>query len=214
MSFTQEKPVLYAPKDYVAPDVAAIVTQHPFAQLVTTSAAGIHATSTPLFFETDGDRTTMVGHISRRNAHAVSLHEGQDALAIFAGPHAYISSSWYEARPTVPTWNYVTAHVRGKLTPIDDAPGQLAVLRRIAHLLEGGSAKPWTLEQAPPGRVDMLLPMIRSFRIRVESMEGVTKLSQTQPPSDRLRVMRHLLDRGDGDSVAIARLMAHLQPVE
>jgi len=80
--------------------------------------------------------------------------------------------------------------------------------------LEHGSATAWTLEQAPPGRVDMLIPHIRAFRIRIERLEGVTKLSQTHPPSDRMRVIRHLLDRGDGNSVDIARLMAEIQPSE
>jgi transcriptional regulator len=201
---------LYAPAAYAAQDPLEIVRQYPFALLVTTGESGILATSTPLFLETDDSRDVLVGHMAGANQHAASLERDQPALAVFAGPHAYISASWYRARPTVPTWNYVAAHVRGRIEPIDEPASQLDVLRRTAAMLEGGNETPWTLEQAPPGRVDFLLPKIRAFRLRIERVEGVTKLSQTHPAGDRLSVIRHLLERRDGNSVEIARLMAQL----
>jgi transcriptional regulator len=208
------KPSLYAPDAFAARDPAAIVSQYPFALLVTTTPAGIFATSTAMFFESPGITDRMVGHLARTNPQAASLAAGQPALAVFAGPHAYISAAWYEARPTVPTWNYVTAHVRGTIQPIDDDARQLEILHLTASRLEANVARPWTLEQAPSGKVEQLLPRIRSFQLQVESIQAVTKLSQTQPPSDRLRVIRHLMDTGDGNSTDIARLMAHLQPLE
>ncbi|MEP7246207.1 MAG: FMN-binding negative transcriptional regulator [Gammaproteobacteria bacterium] len=209
-----ENSMLYIPEAYAAPNPAALVTQHPFGTLITTTAAGIFATSTAMFFESDTNESSLTGHMARINPQAASFEAGQSVLAIFAGPHAYVSSSWYEAKPSVPTWNYVSAHVRGILEPIDDDAGQLEVLRLTARHLEAEAAEPWTLESAPPGKVAQLLPRIRSFRIRVVGIQGVTKLSQMQPVSDRLRVIRHLLDRGDGGSTDIARLMAHLQPLE
>ena len=71
--------------------------------------------STPIFFARDDGRESLVGHMARRNPHAAALEDGQPALAVFWGPHAYISSRWYEEKPEVPTWNYVQAHVRGVL---------------------------------------------------------------------------------------------------
>lgn len=202
--------LLYAPDDYAAKDPAAIVQQYPFALLITPSPMGILATSTPIFFETDDDRSALVGHVARRNPQAESLEMGQPALAVFSGPHTYISASWYEARPTVPTWDYLCAHVRGRLEPIDDRERTLAILRRTAEVMERGNANAWTMEQAPPGRVDFLLPQIRAFRIEIERIEGVTKLNQTHPVSDRQRVMQQLISRGDENSREIARLMAQL----
>lgn len=201
---------LYAPDAYAAADPAAIVRRYPFALFITSGPEGMLATSVPMFFETDASQHTLVGHMARRNKHAAALTAGQSALAVFAGPHAYISSSWYREKPTVPTWNYLTAHVRGTIEPIDDAQLQLDILRRSADVMEGGSEAPWTLEQAPAGRVEFLLPMIRSFRMTVEKIEGVTKLSQTHPPGDRLRVIERLLERNDEGSHEIARLMAGL----
>src|SRR5689334_6166878 len=98
--------LLFAPDAYAAADPVAIVRRYPFAQFVT-EGPDLLATAIPLFFEHDRDASTMVGHMARRNLQASALHAGQRALAIFAGPHAYISSRWYKDRPTVPTWNYV-----------------------------------------------------------------------------------------------------------
>lgn len=211
MAKSETGPSLFAPPLYAAADPSAIVEAYPFALLVTPAeGGGTHATSTAVFFERDDDRTSLVGHMARRNPHAQALAEGQSALAVFWGPHAYISSRWYSAKPEVPTWNYLQAHVRGVLEPIDDPEAQLAVLRRTAEVLERKGEPPWTLEQAPDGRVDFLLPLIRSFRIRIDRIEGVTKLSQGHPAADRLRVIDGLLAEGDEGGREIARLMAAL----
>jgi transcriptional regulator len=202
--------LLYAPNAYAAADPLAIARAHPFALLVTHDGAETYATSAPIFFVADDRTDVMVGHMARRNPHAATLSAGQKALAVFSGPHAYISAAWYRDRPTVPTWNYLAAHVRGRLEPIDDAEAQLEILKRTAEVMERGAVEPWTLEQAPPGRVAFLLPMIRSFRITIERAEGVVKLNQTHGPADRLRVMEQLLAGADAGGHAIARLMAQL----
>lgn len=182
-----------------------IVRQYPFASLI---SPDLHVTLTPIIFEVDGSTDTMVGHMARRNPHAQSLAIGQTALAIFNGPHAYISPRWYKERQTVPTWNYVSARVRGSLEPIDDDETQLAILRRTIGLMESHWEMPWTLEDAPEGKVAELLPMIRSFRIRVTRIDGTTKLNQTHPLGDRLRVIDGLgQESGLNDNQAIAELM-------
>ena len=201
---------MYVPPHYAAADPAAIVRAHPFALLVTAGEHGTFATAAPIFFENDTDTSTLVGHMAGRNPHAEALAAGQPALAVFWGPHAYISSRWYEAKPQVPTWNYLQAQVRGVLEPIDDREGRIAVLRRTAEVLERRGEPPWTLEQAPEGRIDTLLPDIRGFRIRVEKIKGATKLSQKNPASDRMRVIEGLLGQGDNGAVEIARRMAAL----
>lgn len=203
---------MYAPGHFVASDPVAIVKQYPFAHVITAAGGETYATPTPVFFETDDTTTTLVGHLTRINPHATALQAGQPVLVVFSGPHTYISSSWYRTLLTVPTWDYVAAQVRGRLAPIDDDEGQLTVLRRIAQVLERDNEHPWTLEHAPPGKVQQLLPRIRSFRISIERIEGVTKLNQTHPASDRLLIIQQLLARQDSDSREIARLMAHLPP--
>ncbi|HEY5760513.1 MAG TPA: FMN-binding negative transcriptional regulator [Steroidobacter sp.] len=201
---------MYSPSAFAAADPVSIVRKYPFAHLITTTSDETYATPTPIFFETDDTIATLVGHMTRINPQAQSLQTGQRILAIFPGPHTYISASWYKTLLTVPTWDYVSAQIRGRLEVIDDDEGQIKVLRRVAEVLERDNEHPWTLEQAPPGKVQQLLPRIRSFRITLERIEGVTKLNQTHPPSDRMLIIQQLLARQDSDSREIARLMAHL----
>lgn len=201
---------MYSPNAYAAADPAAIVNQYPFAHLITAAGGETYATPTPIFFETDDTRTTLVGHLTRINPHARALQSGQPVLAVFSGPHTYISASWYETLLTVPTWDYIAAQIRGHLEPIDDDEGQIKVLRRVAQVLERDNNPPWTLERAPPGKIQQLLARIRSFRITVERIEGVTKLNQTHPVTDRRLIIEQLRTREDSDSHEIARLMARL----
>lgn len=201
---------MYSPSAFAAADPVSIVRKYPFAHLITATGDETYATPTPIFFETDDTVATLVGHMTRINPQAQTLQSSQSVLAIFPGPHTYISASWYKTLLTVPTWDYVSAQIRGRLEIIDDDAGQIKVLRRVAEVLERDNEHPWTLEQAPPGKVQQLLPRIRSFRITVERIEGVTKLNQTHPPSDRMLIIQQLLARQDSDSREIARLMAHL----
>ncbi len=198
----------YAAGPYGAADPAAIVRQYPFATLI---SPDLHVTLTPIIFEYDDTEATMIGHMARRNPHAEALADGQSALAVFNGPHTYISPRWYAEKPTVPTWDYISARVRGIVEPIDDDASQLTILRRTIALMESQWADPWTMVDAPEGKVAELLPMIRSFRIHVKSIDGTTKLNQTHPVSDRRRVIDGLNEMtGLSDAHAIAAFMDDL----
>ena len=201
-------PSQYAEGPYGAADPAAIVRQYPFATLI---SPDLHVTLTPVIFEHDDSEATMIGHMARRNPHAEALADGQAVLAVFNGPHTYISPRWYAEKLTVPTWDYISARMRGILEPIDDDASQLTILRRTIALMESHWTDPWTMEDAPEGKVEELLPMIRSFRIHVKSIDGTTKLNQTHPAGDRQRVIDGLSAMpGLSDAQAIADLMNDL----
>jgi transcriptional regulator len=202
---------MYVPKAYRAAEPRDIVRDFPFAMLVSASPDGPIATSVPIVFETDApDETGLVGHMARANPHAEVLEKVARALAIFSGPHAYISASWYRENRTVPTWNYLAAQADGTIEPIDDGQQQLRVLARSVQVLESKAAASWAPGDIPK-RVAALLPHIRSFRLVIERLEGATKLSQTQPRSDRERVIEALGQRGLPGDLAIAQLMARLE---
>ncbi|MDG2535935.1 FMN-binding negative transcriptional regulator [Sphingomonas sp. HITSZ_GF] len=184
-------PALYRPDAYAALAPERIVDDYPFATLL---SPDLHATATPILFERD-DRTTLIGHLARRGSHAQAMQTGDRVLAIFAGPHAYISPRWYAEKPEVPTWDYVATHVRGRLEVIDDDAGQVEILRRTIDRMEADAEHPWTIDDAQEGRVAFLLPLIRSFRIHIDSIEGSTKLSQRHPAGDRERVVAALRAR-------------------
>lgn len=200
---------MYVPAHYAAPDARALIRQYPFANVVTVTDAEAFATSTPLVFETDAqDETRLLGHVALRNPHAEQLTRAQPVLAIFNGPDAYISPRWYVEKPEVPTWNYLAVQLRGKLQPILDIEDTQAVLVRLTAVMERGAERPWRLEDATPGRIDYLLPKIRAFRITIDSLDAAAKLSQSHPPTDRLRVIRGLLSESDASGRELARIMA------
>ncbi len=201
------EPAMFVPAAYSAgdrPAMRALIGRYPFAQVTTSGPSGLWATATPLVFETDDpEDDRLLGHLARRNGHAAALDEAQHVLAIFSGPNAYVSSRWYVDRPEVPTWNYIAVQVRGTLQPIDDEAGLRTILDRTARVVDRIG-----LDAMPEGRTDKLMPYIRGFRLAITAIDGTTKLSQTHPPADRLRVIRGLLAEGDAAGREIARLMA------
>lgn len=202
---------MYVPKPYRAPDPVSIIASYPFGQIVTTFDEMPYATSVPMYLEGMPDGSMqLLGHMARNNPHASTLTAGQKALATFHGPNAYISASWYKDQPTVPTWNYIAAQVRGILQPVDDADEQLEIMHTTISESEADSGSTWLLEQAPDGKVDSLLPHIRSFRVRITHMDAATKLSQTHPVADQERVVKALEFRGGVQDREIARHMRSL----
>jgi len=93
----------------------SIIRAHPFATLVT---ADLHATHMPCLVDEDAAGLAILGHVARADPAAESL--GGPLLAIFHGPHGYVTASWY-ATETIPTWNHVTLHIRGEPELLDDA---------------------------------------------------------------------------------------------
>jgi transcriptional regulator len=194
---------------FVFDDCRGFIRQHPLANLITHAPGAFHATAIPVIFESDepGDMR-MICHLARRTPQAESISTGQPALAVFSGPNAYISASWYKDKLEVPTWNYVSVQVRGVLTPLDDLASNRQVLARMAEFLERDQSEPWSVDGSLSERVDLLLPYIRSFHFDVESIGGIARLSQKHPRTDQLRVVSQLIQRGGGNDLQIAHLIS------
>ncbi len=113
---------MYVPKHFAEPSAEAIVDSvaaHEFALLVTSVASGIEATHLPLHFEpAHGPQGRLIGHLARANPQARVL-DGSNVMAVFSGPHGYVSPRWYDDAPAVPTWNYVAVHFYGTARTID-----------------------------------------------------------------------------------------------
>ena len=206
-------PALYVPPAFAAPAGAlrGWIARRPFAQLVTFSAQGLQATATPLVFASDAaDEAFLLGHIAGRNPQAKVL-DGP-ALALFRGPDAYVSPRWYPGGADLPTWNYVAVQVHGVLEPLDGESGRRQVLARTISVMERDRPTPWSLDEAQPERVTALLPHIRAFRLRIDRIEGVEKLSQNRPEPARLALMAALQGTGDTGAAEVAALMAERRP--
>ena len=133
-------------------------------------------------------------------------------LAIFSGPHAYISPGWYASGPAVPTWNYVDVHAYGTLRLIEDVDWLRMVLRRLSDRHEARSAEPWRMQDLPEPYMSGMMKGIIGLDIAVTRLEGKYKLSQNRPAADRPRIVAALEARGDADAVGVARLMREREP--
>lgn len=184
----------------------AHIERYDFGTLVTQGTAGLIASQVPFLIERRGDAILLHGHLARPNPQVATLGEGE-ALAIFAGPHAYISPGWYEAGPAVPTWNYATVHAYGTARPIADRGWLRSLLRRLSEQHEAREAQPWRMDDLPETYIGSMLNGIVGVELAVTRLEGKFKLSQNRPAGDRPRIIAALEKRGDAEAASVAELM-------
>jgi transcriptional regulator len=201
---------MYVPALYAEPDLAILhsfIERHSFALLCSAGEDGVpFASHLPLLLDRQaGTKGTLVGHMARANPqwrHA----DGKPALAVFSGPHAYISPAWYAAQEVVPTWNYVAVHASGIFRAIHDSATLLRIVQDAVAFFEGGRENPWKLD-APTDFVERMLRGIVGFRIEIDNLEGKWKLGQNRTAEQRDGAIRGLRAQGGADAEAIAALM-------
>jgi transcriptional regulator len=166
----------------------------------------LRATHLPFYLRDDH----LIGHIARANDHWKSAPCA--ALVVMAGPEAYVSPNWYPSKQqhgrAVPTWNYVTLHVRGRLETFDDRPLLEEAVALLSDMHERRQAQPWTLAEAPRDYIERLLNGIVCVRLVIERVEGKRKLSQDKPDHDHAGVIAGLTGAGDDLDRALAAEMA------
>ena len=168
---------------------------------------GIDATPLPLMLDVnDGSRGSLIGHVARGNPQWRTTDAGHEALAIFSGPDSYISPSFYETKrltgKVVPTWNYVTVHVRGRISFFQEPEALLGLVRRLTDQHEGERAAPWAVSDAPADFIQSQLRAIVGVRLEITAMTGKWKMSQNRNAADRAGVVAGL--RADGGPAAEA----------
>lgn len=202
---------MYVPGSFAQrdrPTIESFLAQHSFATLVTTSAGAPFATHLPLALDRDwGEQGALIGHLARANPQWRDS-EGQEALAIFTGPHAYISPAWYEAEAVVPTWNYLAAHVYGRITWLHDADELLSIVGDAVLQYEGADG--WRFD-AGTEFARKLAAQIIGLRLEISRVEAKWKLSQNQPADRQQRVRAALESLGDENSRAVAEAMRRWQ---
>jgi transcriptional regulator len=200
---------LYIPASFHQSDLPtlhAFIERHSFAVLCSTAEDGTpFASHLPLLLDRTTPPGVLVGHVARANPqwrHA----DGRGVLAVFAGPHAYVSPSWYEAAEVVPTWNYVAVHATGVLRAVHDRDALLKIVGDMVTRYEASRPRPWTLD-VPADYLERMLRGIVGFRIEITRLEGKWKLSQNHDAERRRKVRRALREQGGEDATAIADLM-------
>lgn len=187
---------MYAPTSFQVDDpewIAEFIAAHSFATVITQLEGFPFASHVPLLYERDrGEQGVLIGHLARPNPQwqpAVDQPAGIPALAIFHGPHTYISPTWYGEPNTVPTWNYIAVHATGKLKLIDDHDSLLQLLTRTVDIYEANQPRPWRIEDQDQTFIQKLIGGIVGFEITIEKLEGKWKLNQNQSTTRRERVI-------------------------
>jgi transcriptional regulator len=210
---------MYIPAHF-APDQAQVeelLRSHGAADLVTLTAQGLVATILPFIYVPPGDSGTaephgaLHGHLARNNEQW-KLDSVGEALVIVRGPDAYITPGWYatkaETGRVVPTWNYVTAHVYGRLIVHDDPVWTEDLVRRLTTKHEAYRNHPWSVDDAPRAFIEGQLRAIVGIELAITRIEAKAKLSQNRSPADVEGVIAGLRERGDkemADDVEQAR---------
>jgi transcriptional regulator len=161
------------------------------ATLVTAGPDGMRTTILPILFEpADGEHGMLRGHLARGNPHWREIADdgSTEAIAIFNGPDAYISPAWYEEKrrtgKVVPTWNYTTAVVHGRLTTQHDPAWLVPHVRRLVERHEAGRLDAWSLDDAPPDYVAIQAKAIVGLELRIERIDAKRKLTQNRSQED------------------------------
>lgn len=201
---------MYVPKHFSVEDrnrLDGVIRDNPFGLMIGSLDGAPFATHLP--FLLDGDR--LLGHFARGNPHWKAVDGRSEMLAVFSGPHAYVSPRWYEPGPAVPTWNYVAVHVYGAPRTIDDADQIRSLLDRLVDVYEAGA---WTLGVQDAAFVERMMRGIVAFEMPVARIEGKFKLSQNRSAADRSSVAEELERRPESPSAGVARLMQQLEGSE
>jgi transcriptional regulator len=205
---------MYVPSHFAVTErqrLVGLMHQRSFAMLTTVTGGEPFVSHLPLLWEDDGSpQGRLIGHMARANPqwqHFAAMESaGAKSLAVFAGPHAYISPSWYDSKTQVPTWNYSAVHAYGMPRVISDEAAVLALLHKLVGTYESAFEQPWRMEGLPEGHAGRMSKAIVAFEMPIARLEGKSKLGQNKSAADRLGTAVALEKLGGEDNLAIAQL--------
>ena len=183
----------------------AFMQQNPFAIVVSAGDGSPFATHIPLLVAESEGGMLLRGHVARANPHWEMLEQERETLAIFHGPHAYISPSLYGSQQSVPTWNYAAVHAYGRARVFHEPEPLTEVLLETITLFEQEYLEQWSgLNENYRAK---MLSNIVGFEIAVTRLEAKFKLSQNRPEADQSRIIQSLESSDDSAISGVARLM-------
>jgi transcriptional regulator len=206
---------MYVPAHFAVGDIAwahRLIEANAFAMLVSVAEDGApFATHIPLLLDRGrGAKGTLLGHVARANPQWRHFGAGKRALAIFHGPHAYVSPSWYKTSPQVPTWNYVAVHARGVPAIVADEARIRAHQRHLVETFEGERPNRCWIEGVPDSYVAAMIKGIVAFEMPIEGIDAKAKLGQNRAAADRQGAIAGLKSTGGAMDLDVARLMEEI----
>ncbi len=199
---------MYIPEIYKNEDPSDInnfIKTNSFGILINQTKGKIWGTHIPIELENNVmGKPTLQGHISKENPQWESFTDNEEVLAIFSGPHSYISSSWYD-HENVPTWNFIAVHVYGKIRILDEAAG-LENLKKLVEKYESSSENPVKIENLSK-KTMMQTRGIVSFEIEITEIHAQKKLSQNRDDKNHENIITELEKTNTNNSKEIAKEM-------
>jgi transcriptional regulator len=177
-------------------DAKALIRSAPWATMISATSTGPVASHYPFILEEedgdDPDAMTLVSHVGRPDERLHELGSGE-LLVVFSGPSGYISPSWYEVDPAVPTWDFAAVHAYGVPEILSDAEN-LAVLERLVDHFEDPLPNPFRMRGtlATSAYAERIVAGTVGFRLRVTRFTGKEKMSQDKPVEVLERVVAAL----------------------
>lgn len=186
--------------------VLAFMHKHTFITLCTCDADNKPvATHVPVLIEEREGKLILLGHVMKHTDHHKALLQNNNVLAIFTGPHTYVSASWYVNQKQGGTWNYLTVHAKGTLTFLGE-DALLKILTKLTAHHENNESSPSLVENLPEEYVQRLIKAIEGFEIEVTEIDHVFKLSQNRDEESYHKIIEHL-QQGDSNSQQMAAIM-------
>lgn len=186
--------------------IKQFIREHPFAFLAGSSAENKPvATQVPVFIDEKDGKLFLTGHVMKNTDHHRAFLHNPHVLAVFTGPHTYVSASWYTDKKQGSTWNYMSVHAKGVLRFLDEQSLR-SVLKRTTSHFENNPHSGANFEDLSTEYVEKMIKAIEAFEIEVVSIEHVFKLSQNRDEESYDNITAKLKAQG-GDGKEIAEIM-------
>lgn len=192
------------------PVLHELIRQHPLATFIV-HRDEIVVNHFPLLVEDTGEFGVLKGHIPKSNDLCEALESGEPAIAVFQGPEAYITPSWYPSKhkhgKAVPTWNYAVVHAHGIPVAVHDADWLYEHLNQLTNQHEAQRPVPWQVADAPANFTKVMLDAIVGIEMPITSLVGKWKVSQNKSLADKKGIAAGLRARGSNDDLALERML-------
>lgn len=178
---------MYMPRHFASDDMAiaqSVMDQHAFAILLT-HGDDVQISHIPIVRVNDGSEYgKLIGHVAKPNPQGGHFHDVISATAIFSGPHAYVSPSWYTTPELVPTWNYAAVHAHGRPIAVDEPVAARAIIDELVSRFESDATGNWSTAMLSEKRMAGQMKGITAFEMPIEHLEIKVKMSQNRSEAD------------------------------
>ncbi len=181
-----------------------LIKENAFGLLVSSDSTYPFATHLPFLCREEEGKFRLFTHLAKANPHASALLD-KEVLAVFTGPHAYISATWYKNIRNVPTWNYAAVHVKAIARGISNEDTILDLLQETVAFFDGGKTEHH--QQLSAEYKQALSREITFIELEIKEVESKIKFNQNKPKEDLLSVMQHLMDSGDPANKKVVDMM-------